>query len=221
MPPWRCSTTSTGADGGCRSSRWRWATWRGSPRRRPSSVRPPMDHRARGARGDGPLRRRLARPAGGRRRAALRERRVADGALVGCTRFFIHDHWKGRAAPDEVEIGGTWLAPDASAPPSTPRPSSSSSPTPSTSGRASGSACAPTPETSAAAAPSSGSGHASRACCAHTDASHVAGEEGRAREAMFAITQATGPAVRRPAGPARLWRATIGVTGEPLGPGET
>jgi N-acetyltransferase len=41
------------------------------------------------------------------------QRRVADGALVGCTRFFVHDHWKGRADPDEVEIGGTWLAPDA------------------------------------------------------------------------------------------------------------
>jgi N-acetyltransferase len=40
-------------------------------------------------------------------------RRVADGRLVGCTRFMELRHWRGRAEPDEVEIGGTWLAADA------------------------------------------------------------------------------------------------------------
>jgi N-acetyltransferase len=41
------------------------------------------------------------------------QRRVADGALVGCTRYFIQSWWKRRDVPDEVEIGGTWLAADA------------------------------------------------------------------------------------------------------------
>ncbi len=38
------------------------------------------------------------------------QRRVADGAVVGCTRFMTIARWRGRAEPDEVEIGGTWLA---------------------------------------------------------------------------------------------------------------
>jgi len=37
------------------------------------------------------------------------QRRRADGALVGCTRFMELRHWRGRPEPDEVEIGGTWL----------------------------------------------------------------------------------------------------------------
>jgi RimJ/RimL family protein N-acetyltransferase len=41
------------------------------------------------------------------------QRRRADGVLVGCTRFLELRHWRGRAEPDEVEIGGTWLAADA------------------------------------------------------------------------------------------------------------
>ena len=41
------------------------------------------------------------------------QRRVGDDALVGCTRFMEPRHWRGRAEPDEVEIGGTWLAPTA------------------------------------------------------------------------------------------------------------
>lgn len=41
------------------------------------------------------------------------QRRLADGRLVGCTRFMEPRWWRGRAAPDEVEIGGTWLAADA------------------------------------------------------------------------------------------------------------
>jgi RimJ/RimL family protein N-acetyltransferase len=35
------------------------------------------------------------------------------GRLVGCTRFLELRSWRGRPAPDEVEIGGTWLAADA------------------------------------------------------------------------------------------------------------
>jgi len=38
------------------------------------------------------------------------QRRLADGALVGCTRYLSILRWSGRAEPDEVEIGGTWLA---------------------------------------------------------------------------------------------------------------
>ncbi len=41
------------------------------------------------------------------------QRRVADGRLVGCTRYLEMRHWRGRAQPDEVEVGGTWLAADA------------------------------------------------------------------------------------------------------------
>jgi N-acetyltransferase len=38
------------------------------------------------------------------------QRRLSDGAVVGCTRF-LNPQWPlGRADPDEVEIGGTWLA---------------------------------------------------------------------------------------------------------------
>lgn len=38
------------------------------------------------------------------------QRRTADDRPVGCTRFLHVVHWAGRAAPAEVEIGGTWLA---------------------------------------------------------------------------------------------------------------
>ncbi len=41
------------------------------------------------------------------------QRRLADGRLVGCTRFLEIRRWRGRPEPDEVEIGGTWLAADA------------------------------------------------------------------------------------------------------------
>jgi RimJ/RimL family protein N-acetyltransferase len=38
------------------------------------------------------------------------QRRLSDGVVVGCTRF-LNPAWPlGRPAPDEVEIGGTWLA---------------------------------------------------------------------------------------------------------------
>jgi N-acetyltransferase len=40
------------------------------------------------------------------------QRCVADGRLVGCTRFLEMCRWRGRPEPDEVEIGGTWLAAD-------------------------------------------------------------------------------------------------------------
>ncbi len=38
------------------------------------------------------------------------QRRLSDGALVGCTRYLRLEWWGGNALPDEVEIGGTWLA---------------------------------------------------------------------------------------------------------------
>jgi len=41
------------------------------------------------------------------------QRRVADGRLVGCTRFMELRWWSSDDVPDEVEIGGTWLAGDA------------------------------------------------------------------------------------------------------------
>jgi N-acetyltransferase len=41
------------------------------------------------------------------------QRRISDGVVVGCTRF-LNPSWPlGRTDPDEVEIGGTWLAVDA------------------------------------------------------------------------------------------------------------
>ena len=40
------------------------------------------------------------------------QRRRVDGRLVGCTRYLDIRRWRGRAEPDEVEIGGTWLAAD-------------------------------------------------------------------------------------------------------------
>lgn len=39
-------------------------------------------------------------------------RLVESQRLVGCTRFMELRWWRGRADPDEVEIGGTWLAGD-------------------------------------------------------------------------------------------------------------
>lgn len=38
------------------------------------------------------------------------QRRLIDGQLVGCTRFMDIRSWSGRGVPDEVEVGGTWLA---------------------------------------------------------------------------------------------------------------
>ena len=38
------------------------------------------------------------------------QRRLSDGALVGCTRYLRLEWWGGNTLPDEVEIGGTWLA---------------------------------------------------------------------------------------------------------------
>lgn len=40
------------------------------------------------------------------------QRRRSDGRLVGCTRYLEIRRWRGRPEPDEVEIGGTWLAAD-------------------------------------------------------------------------------------------------------------
>jgi N-acetyltransferase len=47
------------------------------------------------------------------RAAPFVQRRVADGEVVGCTRFMHPLHPLGRFHPDEVEIGGTWLNPSA------------------------------------------------------------------------------------------------------------
>jgi N-acetyltransferase len=38
------------------------------------------------------------------------QRRLSDGILVGCTRYLRLEWWGGKDLPDEVEIGGTWLA---------------------------------------------------------------------------------------------------------------
>jgi len=38
------------------------------------------------------------------------QRRVADGTLVGCTRYLRLEWWAGRELPAELEVGGTWLA---------------------------------------------------------------------------------------------------------------
>ena len=38
------------------------------------------------------------------------QRRISDGALVGCTRYLRLEWWAGGDLPSEVEIGGTWLA---------------------------------------------------------------------------------------------------------------
>ena len=36
--------------------------------------------------------------------------RMSDGAPIGCTRCMDLRWWSGRDLPDEVEVGGTWLA---------------------------------------------------------------------------------------------------------------
>lgn len=41
------------------------------------------------------------------------QRRLGDGAAVGCTRFMNVTWYPGRDTPAEVEIGGTWLAANA------------------------------------------------------------------------------------------------------------
>ena len=47
------------------------------------------------------------------RAAPFVQRRLDDGVIVGCTRY-LNPAWPlGRADPDEVEIGGTWLSPSA------------------------------------------------------------------------------------------------------------
>jgi RimJ/RimL family protein N-acetyltransferase len=41
---------------------------------------------------------------------AFAQRRLDTGELAGCTRFMEPRWWRGRHDPDEIEIGGTWLA---------------------------------------------------------------------------------------------------------------
>jgi len=38
------------------------------------------------------------------------QRRLDTGQLAGCTRFMEPRWWRGRRDPDEIEVGGTWLA---------------------------------------------------------------------------------------------------------------
>jgi len=38
------------------------------------------------------------------------QRRLSDLRVVGCTRYMEIRYWTGRDLPEEVEIGGTWLA---------------------------------------------------------------------------------------------------------------
>jgi N-acetyltransferase len=40
------------------------------------------------------------------------QRLRSTGRIVGCTRLMELRWWRGRAEPDEAEIGGTWLAAD-------------------------------------------------------------------------------------------------------------
>jgi RimJ/RimL family protein N-acetyltransferase len=40
------------------------------------------------------------------------QRVLPGGRLAGCTRFLEMRRWRGRPEPDEVEVGGTWLAAD-------------------------------------------------------------------------------------------------------------
>lgn len=40
------------------------------------------------------------------------QRLTGSGRLVGCTRLMELRYWRDRVEPDEVEIGGTWLAGD-------------------------------------------------------------------------------------------------------------
>jgi N-acetyltransferase len=40
------------------------------------------------------------------------QRVLPGGRLAGCTRFLEMRRWRGRSEPDEVEVGGTWLAAD-------------------------------------------------------------------------------------------------------------
>lgn len=46
----------------------------------------------------------------GRTAVPFVQRRLSDGALVGCTRYLRLEWWAGGELPVEVEIGGTWLA---------------------------------------------------------------------------------------------------------------
>lgn len=41
---------------------------------------------------------------------AFAQRRLSDQRIVGCTRFLEIRRWRGGPYPDEVEVGGTWLA---------------------------------------------------------------------------------------------------------------
>jgi RimJ/RimL family protein N-acetyltransferase len=42
-------------------------------------------------------------------RIPFAQRRTTDQRIVGCTSLIKPTFWRGRPAPDEVELGGTWL----------------------------------------------------------------------------------------------------------------
>lgn len=52
----------------------------------------------------------LVEDAANGRAAPFAQRRLADDTIVGCTRFMSPLSPLGRNDPDEIEIGGTWLA---------------------------------------------------------------------------------------------------------------
>ena len=78
------------------------------------------------------------------------QRRLDTGELVGCTRFMEPRWWRGRHDPDEIEIGGTWLASTAQRTPINTEAKYSCRRTRSSSGTSGGWRSAPTPTTLAA-----------------------------------------------------------------------
>ena len=127
------------------------------------------------------------------------QRRRGDGRVVGCTRFIEMRRWRGRPEPDEVEIGGTWLAADVQRTAAQHRGQAAAADARLRAcGTSTGSPSPPTPATSAAAGRSSGSAPRSRASCATTARRWSPGEAGRPRDtALFSITDDEWPDVRR------------------------
>ena len=130
------------------------------------------------------------------------QRRVADGRIVGCTRYLEMRRWRGRPEPDEVEIGGTWLGRRRPAHADQHRGQAAAArPTPSTCGASTGWPSPPTAATSAAARRSSASAPASRAILRHHRPSLVAGR-GRTAAGHGAVLDHRRRLAGRRAGPA-------------------
>jgi N-acetyltransferase len=126
------------------------------------------------------------------------QRRVADGRLVGCTRFMELMWWSGRHEPDEVEIGGTWLAADAQrSPVNTEAKLLLLTHAFDTWGVARVALCTDARNTRSRAAIER-VGASFEGILRHHRASYVAGEEGTARDsAMFSIIRSEWPGVRQ------------------------